>query len=395
MNAIQGKAAIYGFGLLSMVSSANASEFLTVDSQTIQGTDVIARYSLPQSSLKITLPITRVRYVPGVLANYSGQYSLPTRLNDAVFLNFGKACVKGVDQSVDVYLLGSPKIDVVLVPDPTRQYAVTSPHSVSERERIALKAALPKKLSGTATPVGFAFTAEPVEIPAPTKADAASDLALATSLEAAKGVTANVVVNRLRVLRDNREKLLTNTQLSGQQLSEALSAIQREIESLSIRFSGNVQVERYVFSLEWAPAASDSDGKQVVKSLFKLDACHGLRDLADGYSLDGISPDALAASQKTAPVSVQDIHIVASIPSASQPSKEITVTSQVKYGLRYRLPYTSNVILYDGGDEIARASISLPQLGDVLDMTPQLRMGQDGKFGFYIEETTGGLVTAQ
>lgn len=396
MNVILSGTRWWLLGLLSSLSSANAAELLTVDYQSFQGGSAFGHYSLPQSLLKITIPITRVKYVPGQFAKYSSQYALPTRLNDEVFSGLGKVCVRGADQTADVYIVGTPKMELMSIADGSKEYIVTSPHALSEKDKTALKSALPAKPSTIPLSVVFAFTAEPKEIPKPGRSDAASDLELATSTEAANGVTANVVVNRLRLLQAKRDKLLTNSpmQLSGQQAGDALAAIQNEIESLSIKFTGNVQIERYTFFTDWTPATSDVDGKQVVKSLFKLDTCHGIHELTDGASVDGISPDALAESEKADSVSLRDIRILASLPLEPQSTKEVTISTKVKYGLRYRIPFVSNLILYDGGNEIVRVSLPLPQFGSVGDLETQQIVQKDGKFAFRIDEG-GALVSNQ
>lgn len=351
--------AIAAATVFSLPAAAETTQKLSAT----KANDYAIVYSLPLTTIDITIETKKTVKTPGEFYNYAKRI---LNVDDPIS-----------QPSVD-YTLENVVITTHGVPDPKRQYAVkfsagSTPFIMLSSNDVPLSVNTEKQY----TPKSVALPVAQEAQPTPLQTEAARQVMTEDMLRSQSTLKrAQIAAEQLYALRQSRSDLLTGQadQMppDGQALQLVLDNLNAQEAALTAMFVGTVQTSTEVKTIRFTPSASDS--KISSKVIARLSSVDGIVDAND---LSG------------APISIS--YNVTSHGEMPLNDKGIALPFP-KNGFAYCIPGTAEVSVNYEGKEYAKSSVDIAQAGIDYGIAPNSFTDKKAPAYMVLDPATGAAI---
>lgn len=326
-------------------------------------------YFLPTTKLQVVITAKRTKHTPGTFANYAERY---LRIKDVVYTE------------KEVWELLSVEMSTIGVADPSQAYSIT--HNIKSTAPMV-------RLAPDGRLLAINCEAEEIEEPQegsvrkiPTQ-HANPDKYKTQEILSAGSVPkmAELTAAEIYDIRENRSMLSKGLAdfmpKDGEQLRLMLESLEEQENALMQLFQGTTESEVHTFVLDYTPPATDVKGEILFRFSKKI-------GLVENDNLAGAPYYIDITDLKTLPAPVEAEPVVE--------KKKLFDFSFLKpqtenVDLRYRLPGTARIKVYDMENTLTQIEVPLAQFGRIENVKADL-FNKKLQTSVLLSPITGALV---
>lgn len=349
--------------IIAAALALNASAETTQKLSATKANDFAIVYSLPLTSVDITLETVKTVRTPGEFYDYAKRI---LNVDDPVS-----------EPSVE-YTLKSVTVTTHGVPDPARRYAVkfssgSTPFMILSSGDVPLAVNTEETYSPKKTEIPVAKPAAP----SPLQTEAARQVMSEDMLRSQSTLKrAQIAAEQLYALRQSRSDLLTGQadQMppDGQAMQLVMDNLNAQEAALTAMFVGTEQVSTEVTTVTFTPSATDSDiSRKVIARLSSVDGIVGADNLSGApitLSYKVINRGEMPLNDKGAPLPFP------------------------KNGFAYCIPGTAKISVSYDGENFAETSVDIAQAGIDYGLAPNSFTDKRAPAYMIIDPATGAAI---